>query len=53
MKKSSDAKPLSPALAAARKIIAAVVKRKTCNGWTFWEYEVTPGDWFKLDTLRK
>lgn len=32
---------------------AAAVKRDTCNGWTFWEYERTPGDWVKLDTLRK
>ena len=38
----------SPSLAGA-----AAVKRKTCNGWTFWEYERAPGDWVKLDTLRK
>jgi hypothetical protein len=31
---------------------AAAVKRKTCNGWTFWEYERAPGDWVKLDELR-
>ncbi|MDD5677940.1 MAG: hypothetical protein PHW60_08110 [Kiritimatiellae bacterium] len=31
---------------------AAAVKRRTCNGWTFWEYERAPGDWVKLDTLR-
>lgn len=31
----------------------AAVKRRTCNGWTFWEYERAPGDWVKLDTLRK
>ena len=53
MKKSSDAKPRSPALAAARKILAAAVNRKTCNGWNFWEYEATPDHWVKLDTLRK
>jgi hypothetical protein len=38
----------SPSLAGA-----AAVKRKTCNGWTFWEYERAPGDWVKLDALRK
>lgn len=32
---------------------AAAVKRRTCNGWTFWEYERAPGDWVKLDTLRR
>jgi len=32
---------------------AAAVNRKTCNGWTFWEYERAPGDWVKLDELRK
>jgi hypothetical protein len=38
----------SPSLAAA-----AACKRKTCNGWTFWKYERAPGDWVKLDNLRK
>jgi|GEM_PF-145032 len=32
---------------------AAAVKRKTCNGWTFWEYERAPGDWVKINVLRK
>ena len=31
----------------------AAVKRRTCNGWTFWQYERAPGDWVKLDKLRK
>ena len=31
----------------------AAVKRRTCNGWTFWEYERAPGDWVKLDELRQ
>ena len=38
----------SPSLAGA-----IAVNRKTCNGWTFWEYEATPGQWLKLDALRK
>lgn len=38
----------SPSLAAA-----AACKRPTCNGWTFWTYERAPGDWVKLDNLRK
>lgn len=38
----------SPSLAAG-----AAVKRRTCNGWTFWEYERATGDWVKLDKLRK
>ncbi len=37
----------SPSLAAA-----AACKRKTCNGWKFWQYERAPGDWVLLDTLR-
>jgi hypothetical protein len=32
---------------------AYAVKRKSCNGWTFWEYERAPGDWVILDVLRK
>jgi hypothetical protein len=32
---------------------SAACKRKTCNGWTFWRYERSPGDWIKLDALRK
>ena len=32
---------------------AAAVKRKTCNGWTFWEYERAPGDWITIDALRR
>ncbi len=31
---------------------SAVVKRLTCNGWTFWEYERASGVWVKLDKLR-
>lgn len=38
----------SPSLAAA-----AACKRKTCNGWTFWQFERAPGDWVPLDELRK
>jgi hypothetical protein len=38
----------SPSLAAA-----AACKRRTCNGWTFWKYERAPGDWVKLNELRK
>jgi hypothetical protein len=38
----------SPSLAAA-----AACKRPTCNGWTFWQYERAPGDWVKLNELRK
>ncbi len=38
----------SPSLAAA-----AACKRRTCNGWTFWRYERAPGDWVRLNELRK
>jgi hypothetical protein len=41
-------KYFSPSLAAA-----AACKRRTCNGWTFWKYERAPGDWVKIDNLRK
>lgn len=37
----------SPSLAGAH-----AVKRKTCNGWTFWQYQRAPGDWVLLDELR-
>jgi hypothetical protein len=32
---------------------AHAVKRTTCNGWTFWKYQRSPGDWVNLDVLRK
>jgi len=38
----------SPSLAGA-----AAVERPTCNGWTFWTYERSPGDWVSLGELRK
>jgi hypothetical protein len=38
----------SPSLAAA-----VACKRATENGWKFWKYERAPGDWVKLDELRK
>ena len=28
-------------------------KRRSCNGWVFWQYERAPGDWVLLDNLRK
>jgi predicted GIY-YIG superfamily endonuclease len=31
----------------------AACKRRTCNGWTFWKYERAPGDWVRLDNLKK
>ena len=39
---------LSPSVAGA-----AVCKRRSCNGWTFWQYERAPGDWVQLNELRK
>jgi hypothetical protein len=30
----------------------AVCKR-SCNGWQFWKYERAPGDWVRLDVLRR
>jgi hypothetical protein len=38
----------SPSVAAA---VAA--GRRSCNGYTFWQYERAPGDWVWLDELRK
>jgi hypothetical protein len=32
---------------------AHAVKRPSCNGWGFWQYERAPGDWVTLDNLRK
>jgi len=37
-----------PSLAAAH-----AVKRRTCNGWSFSQYERAPGDGVLLNTLRK
>jgi hypothetical protein len=38
----------SPSVAAA-----VACQRSTCNGWWFWHYERAPGDWVRLDTLRR
>jgi hypothetical protein len=38
----------SPSVAGAH-----AVKRRSCNGWTFWQYQRAPGDWVALDELRK
>lgn len=27
--------------------------KRACNGWRFWRYERAPGDWVRLDELRK
>jgi len=27
--------------------------RRACDGWYFWRYERAPGDWVKLNELRK
>jgi hypothetical protein len=32
---------------------ASACKRRSCNGWTFWQYERAPGDWVLLNELRK
>lgn len=29
------------------------VRKRSTNGWAFWQYERAPGDWVKLDKLRK
>lgn len=38
----------SPSLAGA-----AACSRKTCNGWAFWEYERSRGNWVSLNELRR
>lgn len=32
---------------------AQVVCGRTCNGWSFWTYQRSPGDWVPIDELRK
>ena len=32
---------------------AIEVCKRASNGWSFWKYERAPGDWVKLDELRK
>lgn len=38
----------SPSMAAA-----AACGRRTCNGWSFWQYERAPGDWVSLRELKR
>jgi hypothetical protein len=39
----------------SRSLAATVAmhRRAACNGWTFWTYERAPGDWVRLDDLRR
>lgn len=30
-----------------------VAGRHSCNGWLFWKYERAPGDWVRLNEIRK
>jgi len=32
---------------------AVAIGKGACNGWYFWYYERSPGDWVRLDMLRK
>lgn len=32
---------------------ATAALKRACNGWWFWTYERAPGDWVRLNTLRK
>jgi hypothetical protein len=32
---------------------AIACKRRTCNGWAFWNYERAPGDWVRPNEMRK
>jgi len=32
---------------------AVAIGKGACNGWWFWYYERSPGDWVRLDTLRR
>jgi RAMA domain-containing protein/GIY-YIG catalytic domain-containing protein len=32
---------------------AKAVVRRACNGWSFWKFERAPGDWVKLNELRR
>jgi hypothetical protein len=32
---------------------AVAKEKRTCNGWAFWYYQRSPGDWVRLDTLRR
>jgi hypothetical protein len=32
---------------------ASAVLKRAANGWTFWRYERAPGDWVKLNELRR
>lgn len=39
----------SPSIAAYN----AIGRRRAVNGWSFWHYERAPGDWVRLNELRK
>jgi len=32
---------------------ASAIKKRAVNGWLFWHYERSPGDWVPIDELRR
>lgn len=50
---SFRAKKLQGKVFTSPSLAACAVTKKPMNGWDTWKYERAPGDWVKLDQLRK
>ena len=50
---SAEAERLQGKIHYSPSLAASAITGRTMNGWTWWTYERAPGDWVKLDELRK
>ncbi|MCX6554959.1 MAG: GIY-YIG nuclease family protein [Candidatus Aminicenantes bacterium] len=50
---SAEAERLKSKIFNSPSLAAMAITDRAMNGWTCWTYERAPGDWVKLDELRK
>jgi hypothetical protein len=50
---SAEADRLQGKIHYSPSLAASAISGKPMNGWTWWTFERAPGDWVKLDELRK
>jgi predicted GIY-YIG superfamily endonuclease len=43
----------TPSAAGSAAVTGSASVKRACNGWSFWKYERAPGDWIKLNELRR
>jgi len=50
---SAEVERLKSKIFSSPSLAAMAISGRPMNGWTCWSYERAPGDWVKLDALRK